>query len=105
MLLKVWPLADAVKIEYAKGKVVSKVYSPGLAKKKVYNFKRSANYSLSDARSLRSREAAILGSRMSDRASDLLVQESLFESIRESLRESQQNINQHPVFRMMYFQK
>ena len=50
--------------------------------------KHSANCSISDVRSLRSREQAILGSQMSFKASDHMLQESLRDSIKESLKES-----------------
>ena len=54
--------------------------------------------------SLRSRDAAILGSRMSMRASDLLMQESLRESIKQSLRESAKELDL-PVFKKMHLPK
>ena len=49
--------------------------------------RHSVNGSVSDIRSLRSRDAAILG-QMSLKASDYMLQESLRESIKESIRES-----------------
>lgn len=53
---------------------------------------------MSDMRSLRSKDAAILGS-MSIKASDFMLQESLRESIKISLRESAKEINELPIFR------
>ncbi len=52
-------------------------------------------------RSLRSKDAAILGS-MSIKASEFMLQESLRESIKVSLRESAKEINELPIFRKIH---
>ena len=63
-----WPLCDAVKIEFDKGKIVSKVYATSLLKEGAPSrLKASINLSVSESGSLRSKEAALLGSRMSMR--------------------------------------
>ena len=103
LLRKAWPLHDTVFIEYAHKQVISKVISPQIIRKSAMSnaaaaARQSANYSISDVRSLRSREAAILGSRMSMKPSDYLLQESLRESIRDSLKESA-NYMKLPKFR------
>ena len=54
-----------------------------------------------DMRSLRSREAAILGTQMSIKASDYLLQESLRESIKESLKESALEL-ELPMFKKLH---
>ena len=88
LLNKAWPLSQAIKIEYGDGKVLTKVYPPQAMRLSVGSYmKHSINGSMSDIRSLRSRDAAILG-QMSIKASDYLLQESLRESIKESIRES-----------------
>ena len=88
LLKEAWPLSQAIKIEYVDGKVLNKVYPPQAMRLSVGSYmKHSINGSMSDIRSLRSRDAAILG-QMSIKASDYLLQESLRESIKESIRES-----------------
>ena len=88
LLKEAWPLSQAIKIEYGDGKVLTKVYPPQAMRLSVGSYmKHSINGSMSDIRSLRSRDAAILG-QMSIKASDYLLQESLRESIKESIRES-----------------
>lgn len=82
-------MADAAKIDYDKGKIVSKIYATSLLKDGAASrLKADINMSMSDSGSLRSKELAILGSRMSLRNNDVLLQESLRESINASLRES-----------------
>ena len=87
-------MADAAKIDYDKGKIVSKIYATSLLKDgasyvgAASRLKADINMSMSDSGSLRSKELAILGSRMSLRNNDVLLQESLRESINASLRES-----------------
>ena len=88
MLKDAWPLSNTVKIDYGDGKVLTKVYPPQAMRLSVGSYmKHSAHGSMSDMRSLRSRDAAILG-QMSLKASDYMLQESLRESIKESIRES-----------------
>lgn len=69
-----WPMTDSVKIEYDKGKIVSKVYATSLIRDGAASrLKASINLSMSESGSLRSKEAAILGSRMSCRQNDVLL--------------------------------
>ena len=57
--------------------------------------------SMSDMRSLRSREAALLGNHNSVRASEHLLQESLRESIKESLKESAIDLDL-PIYKALH---
>ena len=63
MLKQAWPLYQAIKIDYGDGKVLTKVYPPAAMRLSVgsYMKNQSMNGSTSDMRSLRSRDAAILG--------------------------------------------
>ena len=62
-LKEAWPLSNAVKIEYGEGKILNKIYPPAAMRLSVGSYmKHSINNSISgDMRSLRSRDAAILG--------------------------------------------
>ena len=74
LLVKKWPIGECVLIEYADKQVISKIYSPSIIRKSAgSHLKHSANMSMSDMRSLRSRDAAIIGSRLSVKASENLL--------------------------------
>jgi len=63
LLKDAWPVNHAVIIEFANGKVMSKVYPPAAMRLSVGSYmKHSVNGSISDMRSLRSKDAAIFGS-------------------------------------------
>ena len=62
MLKQAWPLYQGIKIEFGEGKVLNKVFPPAAMRLSVGSYmKHSVNGSTSDIRSLRSRDAAILG--------------------------------------------
>lgn len=101
LLKQNWPPNNTFKIEYGDGKVLTKVLPPPNAVRSGQFRLGTMGDSNEDIRSLRSREAAILGTQGSVKATDYLLQESLRESIKESLMESALEL-ELPIFKRLH---